>query len=46
MGMFQELDEAVKAGELKLIVVRKGQLHLYAGQPLAEAETALRSLLE
>ncbi|KAG1365228.1 hypothetical protein COCNU_12G002280 [Cocos nucifera] len=42
----QELDEAVKAGELKLIVVRKGQLHLYAGQPLAEAETALRSLLE
>nr|XP_010931644.2 LOW QUALITY PROTEIN: uncharacterized protein LOC105052511 [Elaeis guineensis] len=42
----QELDEAARAGELKLIVVRKGQLDLYAGQPLVEAETALRSLLD
>lgn len=42
----QELEGAVKAGELKVIVVRKGQLHLYAGQPLAEVEAALHSLSE
>lgn len=41
-----ELDDAIGAGELKLIVVRKGQLRLYAGQPLFEVENALRSLLE
>ncbi|OAY82438.1 hypothetical protein ACMD2_06909 [Ananas comosus] len=41
----QELSEAVESNELKLIVVRKGQLQLYAGQPLAEVETVLRSLM-
>ncbi|RZC52521.1 hypothetical protein C5167_020951 [Papaver somniferum] len=38
----EEVKEAVKSS-MKLIVVRKGQLHLYAGQPLGDVETALRS---
>ncbi|KAJ0976272.1 hypothetical protein J5N97_018237 [Dioscorea zingiberensis] len=42
----QELEEVVKMDGLDPIVVRKGQLQLYAGQPLAEVETALRSLLD
>lgn len=41
-----ELDDAIRSGDLKLIVARKGQLALYAGQPLDEVENALRSLLE
>ncbi|KAK8951524.1 hypothetical protein KSP39_PZI003496 [Platanthera zijinensis] len=41
-----ELGDAISPGELKLIVVRKGQLRLYAGQPLVEVENTLRSLLE
>lgn len=45
LNVLQELSEAVESNELKLIVVRKGQLQLYAGQPLAEVETVLRSLM-
>ncbi|XP_052208434.1 uncharacterized protein LOC127812143 [Diospyros lotus] len=42
----QELDEAVRSCTMKVIVVKKGQLKLYAGQPLAEVELALWSLVE
>ncbi|MQL97963.1 hypothetical protein Taro_030678, partial [Colocasia esculenta] len=42
----QEVHDAVKSGTLKVIVVGKGQLQLYAGQPLAEAEVQLLSMLE
>ncbi|KAI3961210.1 hypothetical protein MKX01_035796 [Papaver californicum] len=38
----EEVKEAMKSS-MKLIVVRKGQLHLYAGQPLGDVEMALRS---
>ncbi|KAI3864547.1 hypothetical protein MKX03_017004 [Papaver bracteatum] len=38
----EAIKEAIKSS-MKLIVVRKGQLHLYAGQPLGDVETALRS---
>ncbi|WOL03307.1 hypothetical protein Cni_G12027 [Canna indica] len=41
----KEVDQAVKSDALKIIVVRKGQIQLYAGQPLVEVETAIRSLL-
>lgn len=41
----QELHEAVKSDGMKVIVVRKGQLQLYAGQPLADVEMALCSLI-
>ncbi|ONK78663.1 uncharacterized protein A4U43_C02F21150 [Asparagus officinalis] len=40
-----ELEEGVRSRELKVIVVKKGQLQLYAGKPLAEVEATLRSLL-
>lgn len=42
----KDLDEAVKSHTMKVIVVKKGQLQLYAGQPLSDVEMALRSLLE
>ncbi|KDP27798.1 hypothetical protein JCGZ_18878 [Jatropha curcas] len=42
----KELHDAVRSNSQKLIVVRKGQLKLYAGQPFAEVEKALYSLLE
>lgn len=41
----KELNDAVKSQTKKVIAVRKGQLRLYAGQPLDEVETALRSLV-
>ncbi|KAL3505731.1 hypothetical protein ACH5RR_031113 [Cinchona calisaya] len=41
----KELKEAVESLTLKVIVVKKGQLKLYAGQPLPEVEMALRSLV-
>lgn len=43
---FQELKEAVESQIIKVMVVRKGQLKLYAGQSLPEVEMALRSILE
>ncbi|KAM0951128.1 hypothetical protein DsansV1_C04g0048711 [Dioscorea sansibarensis] len=42
----QELEDTVKPDDLNLVVIRKGQLQLYAGQPLAEVESALRILLD
>ncbi|XP_050216753.1 uncharacterized protein LOC126667738 [Mercurialis annua] len=42
----KELYEGVKSGSKKVIVVRKGQLKLYVGQPFVEVEMALSSLLE
>ncbi|XP_048235476.1 uncharacterized protein LOC8278727 [Ricinus communis] len=42
----KELYEGVKSGSKKVIVVKKGQLKLYAGQPFGEVEMALFSLLE
>ncbi|KAL0414734.1 UNVERIFIED_CONTAM: hypothetical protein Sradi_1675100 [Sesamum radiatum] len=41
----KELNEAVQSNTMKVIVVKKGQLKLYAGQPLADAETALRAMI-
>ncbi|KAK6930160.1 hypothetical protein RJ641_004254 [Dillenia turbinata] len=41
----RELDEAVTSHTMNVIVVKKGQIKLYAGQPLEEVEMALRSLL-
>lgn len=41
----QDFKEVVESLENKVIVVRKGELKLYAGQPLADAEAALRSLI-
>lgn len=42
----QELGEAIRSRTMKVIVVKKGKLKIYAGQPLADAEMALRSLIE
>ncbi|XP_057467552.1 uncharacterized protein LOC130756928 [Actinidia eriantha] len=42
----KELDVAVRSDTMKLIVVKKGQLELYAGQPLEEVESALTSLVK
>ncbi|XP_050373463.1 uncharacterized protein LOC126791102 [Argentina anserina] len=41
----KELHKAIKSDGMKVIVVKKGQLKLYAGQPFAEVEMALRSLV-
>ncbi|XP_027120826.1 uncharacterized protein [Coffea arabica] len=41
----KELKERVSSDTLKVIVVKKGQLKLYAGQPLPDVEMALRSLV-
>lgn len=43
--LLQELYKAVKSDNMKVIVVKKGQLQLYAGQPFAEVELALHSLV-
>lgn len=42
----QELHEAVKANAMKVVVVKKRQLQLYAGQPFADVEMALHSLVQ
>ncbi|KAK1390468.1 hypothetical protein POM88_018646 [Heracleum sosnowskyi] len=42
----KELDEAVTSHGMEVVVVKKGQLKLYAGQPLSEVEMSLRSLVE
>lgn len=42
----KELHEAAKANAMKVIVVKKRQLQLYAGQPFADVEMALHSLVE
>ncbi|XP_030475676.1 uncharacterized protein LOC115692854 [Syzygium oleosum] len=42
----KELQEAVKEKTMQIVVVRKGQLKLYAGQPFSDVELALQSLVE
>ncbi|KAF5465477.1 hypothetical protein F2P56_015484 [Juglans regia] len=42
----KELHEAVKANAMKVVVVKKRQLQLYAGQPFADVEMALFSLVK
>ncbi|XP_065863654.1 uncharacterized protein [Euphorbia lathyris] len=42
----KDIQEEVKSGAKSIIVVKKGQLKLYAGQPFGEVEMALQSLLE
>ncbi|KAK6803767.1 hypothetical protein RDI58_001551 [Solanum bulbocastanum] len=42
----KELSDAIRSHTMKVIVVKKGKLKLYAGQPLTDAEMALRSLVE
>lgn len=41
----KELREPVELGVLNVVVVKKGQLGLYAGQPLGEVETRIRVLV-
>ncbi|KAL6522836.1 hypothetical protein OROHE_016683 [Orobanche hederae] len=41
----KELNEAAKYYSTGVVVVKKGQLRLYAGQPLADAELALRAMI-
>ncbi|XP_047309129.1 uncharacterized protein LOC124912535 [Impatiens glandulifera] len=42
----KELEVEVKSKKMKVIVVKKGQLKLYAGQSLSEVESALHSLVK
>lgn len=42
----KELNEAGNSDNMKVIVVKKGELKLYAGQPLEEVEMALRTLVQ
>ncbi|KAI6684095.1 hypothetical protein NL676_030008 [Syzygium grande] len=42
----KELQEAMKEKTMQMVVVRKGQLKLYAGQPFSDVELALQSLVE
>ncbi|KAI3804605.1 hypothetical protein L1987_26285 [Smallanthus sonchifolius] len=41
-----ELEKEVKSQLMKVVVVKKGQLKLYIGQPLEDVESALRALIE
>lgn len=42
----KDLHQAVKSDSKKVIVIRKRQLKLYAGQPFEDVEMALHSLIE
>ncbi|KAL1807364.1 uncharacterized protein LOC108193344 [Daucus carota subsp. sativus] len=42
----EDLAEAVESHWMEVVVVKKGQLQLYAGQPLSDVEMTLRSLVE
>ncbi|XP_057772188.1 uncharacterized protein LOC130991800 isoform X2 [Salvia miltiorrhiza] len=42
----KELKDAVKSHSFRALVVKRGKLQLYAGQPLADAEMALRAMIE
>ncbi|XP_038875865.1 uncharacterized protein LOC120068224 [Benincasa hispida] len=42
----KELEKVIKSRTSKMIVVKKKQLQLYAGQPFDDVETALRALVE
>ncbi|EPS60843.1 hypothetical protein M569_13959, partial [Genlisea aurea] len=37
----KDLNEGIGSGSIEAIVVKKGELRMYAGQPLADAEMAL-----
>ncbi|XP_073153780.1 uncharacterized protein [Henckelia pumila] len=41
----KELKDAVKSEAMSAIVVKRGELQLYAGQPLADAEMSLRDII-
>ncbi|XP_076912899.1 uncharacterized protein LOC143571330 [Bidens hawaiensis] len=41
-----EVEQDVKSQKMKVVVVKKGQLKLYVGQPLEDVESALRALIE
>ncbi|KAL4564929.1 hypothetical protein LXL04_029005 [Taraxacum kok-saghyz] len=41
-----ELEEAVNSKIMKVVVVKKGQLELYVGQPLTDVESTLRTLIQ
>ena len=43
--VWQELKEELISHAKKVVVVKKRQLQLFAGQPLADVEKALRSLI-
>lgn len=45
-NILQELNEEIISRAKKVVVVKKRQLQLYAGQPLADVEMALRSIIE
>ncbi|KAE9602160.1 hypothetical protein Lal_00049946 [Lupinus albus] len=42
----QELNEEISSHANKVVVVKKRQLQLYAGQPFSDVEMALRSVIE
>ncbi|KAF9622045.1 hypothetical protein IFM89_029329 [Coptis chinensis] len=42
----KELRDEVETMTMKIIVLRKGQLQLYAGQPLVDVEMTLRTLIK
>lgn len=42
----KELEKVIKSHTSKMIVVKKGQLQLYAGQPFADVEMALHTLVK
>jgi len=42
----QELNEEILSHAKKVVVVKKRQLQLYVGQPLADVEMALRAIIE
>lgn len=41
-----ELEEEVKSQNMNVVVVKKGQLQLYVGQPLTDVEASLRTLID
>jgi len=45
-NILQELNEEIISRAKKVVVVKKRQLQLYAGQPLADVEMHLRSIIE
>ncbi|XAR57083.1 hypothetical protein NMG60_11025101 [Bertholletia excelsa] len=42
----EEVSKAVRSDSMNIIVVKKGQIKLYAGQPLPEVEMALHALVK
>ncbi|KMZ66460.1 hypothetical protein ZOSMA_29G01110 [Zostera marina] len=42
----KELKDAVLKNSMNVVVIKKSELRLYAGQPLVEVETAIRSIIQ